>query len=174
MPKTVWGGAVLAFVGVIWLTLANAPSEDAPHPILGNFLEFLAMVCAAGYTITMKKLTERYSPLFLTMVQAVIGAIFFFPFIFLGTKPHHFDLPAFSAIFYLGAVVTMGAYGLYNYALKYVPASRAAACVNLIPIFAVFLGWLLLGETLKGGQFFAGAMILAGVYLTQSQQSWTK
>ncbi len=171
MPRIVWAGALLALAGVIALTLAGSASESAPHPILGNFLEFVAMLCATVYTIAMKKLASRYSPLFLTAVQAITGCIFFFPLLFFpGTElPHEFNTAGTLAVIYLGAVITIGAYGLYNFSLKYVTASRAAACVNLIPVFSVLLGWLLLGERLNGTQIIAGGMILLGVFFTQKR-----
>lgn len=171
MPRTVWAGALLALAGVIFLTLSGSATENATNPILGNFLEFVAMLCATVYTISMKKLVSRYSPLFLTAVQAITGCIFFFPLLFFpGTElPHEFNNAGTLAVIYLGAIITIGAYGLYNFSLRYVTASRAAACVNLIPIFSVLLGWLLLGERLNGTQIMAGGMILLGVFFTQKR-----
>ncbi len=167
--KKGWVGAILAVIGVCWLTLESSPSENAPNPMLGNFLEFLAMVCATGYTIAMRTLTKRYSPLFLTAIQALIGCVFYFPLLFIPatTLPTTFEPLSSFAIIYLGAVITLGAYGLYNYGLKYVPACKAASFVNLIPVFTVFLGWLVLGEMFSANQFFAAAIVLFGVWLSQ-------
>ena len=162
-------GAVLAVLGVCWLTLESSPSADAPHPILGNFYEFLAMVCATGYTISLKKLTSRYSPFFLTAIQAFTGSLFFFPFLFAPSVeiPRHFDLLSGGAILYLGAVITLGAYGLYNFGIKHVPASRASIYVNLIPVFSVILGWLILHETLSFRQILAACLVVSGVIISQ-------
>ncbi|SHO46331.1 DMT family transporter [Desulfopila aestuarii] len=167
--KKSWIGAILAVVGVCWLTAESTPTTDAPNPVLGNFYEFLAMVCATGYTISLKQLTSRYSPFLLTAVQALIGSIFFFPLMFLPgtTLPTHFPLVGSLAVLYLGAVITLGAYGLYNFSLKHVPASRAAIFVNLIPVFSVALGWLVLGETLSATQCVAAVVVMSGVYLSQ-------
>ncbi len=164
-----WLGSFIAITGVCWLTLASSPSQDAPNPLLGNFLEFLAMVCATGYTIILKSLTERYSPFFLAAMQAIIGGIFYFPLLFLPSTvlPEQWHQAPALAIIYLGAVVTLGAYGLFNYGVKYLPANQAASYVNLIPIFAVLLGWLILGDTFNGWQICAGVLIIGGVYLTQ-------
>ena len=70
----------------------------------------------------------------------------------------------------MGAVITLGAYGLYNYGLKYVPASQAALYVNLIPVFSVFLGWMVLDETFTRNQCFAAVIVMAGVWLSQRKQ----
>ncbi len=109
-----WMGSLLAVAGVCWLTLESVPSTDAPNPALGNFYEFIAMVCATGYTITLKQLIQRYSPFFLTAMQAFIGSVFFLPFLFLPSTqlPIHFEPSAGMAVIYLGAVITLGAYGL--------------------------------------------------------------
>lgn len=168
-----WIGAILAVIGVCWLTAESTPTADAPNPVLGNFYEFLAMVCATGYTISLKQLTSRYSPFLLTAVQAVTGTIFFLPLMFLPghTLPTNFPLVPTLAVLYLGAVITLGAYGLYNFSLKHVPASRAAIFVNLIPVFSVLLGWLVLGETLAPQQWLAAVVVMAGVYLSQQQSA---
>ncbi len=167
--KATWLGAITALLGVCWLTLESSPSAEAPNPALGNFYEFLAMVCAAGYTISLKHLTSRYSPFFLTAVQAVVGSIFFLPLLFLPQTelPGEFAPSPILAIVYLGAVITLGAYGLYNFGLKHLPAGQAAMFVNLIPVFAVFLGWMILGETLSIKQTIATLLILAGVWISQ-------
>jgi drug/metabolite transporter (DMT)-like permease len=164
-----WLGSIIAVAGVCWLTLESSPSIDAPNPLLGNFLEFLAMVCATGYTIALKSLTARYSPFFLTAMQAFIGSFFYFPLLFLPstTLPQELHIGSGLAIIYLGAVITLGAYGLYNYGVKHLPANKAASYINLIPIFSVIMGWSILGETFTAWQICAGVFIIGGVYLTQ-------
>lgn len=173
VSKKAWAGAILAVVGVCWLTAESTPSADAPNPVLGNFYEFLAMVCATGYTISLKTLTNRYSPFFLTAMQALVGCIFYLPLAFLpGTAlPERFVFLPAMAIIYLGAVITLGAYGLYNFSLKHVPASRAVIFINLIPVFSVLLGWLVLGETLSQPQLAAAVLVMAGVFLSQYEKT---
>jgi drug/metabolite transporter (DMT)-like permease len=164
-----WMGSFLAVAGVCWLTLASVPAIDAPDPVMGNFFEFLAMVCATGYTITLRYLTSRYSPFFLTAVQAFVGSLFFFPFLLLPSTrlPHSFEPAASLAIVYLGAVITLGAYGLYNFGLKHLPANKVSAYVNLIPVFSVILGWMILGESFSMQQCLAAGLVMAGVCVSQ-------
>jgi drug/metabolite transporter (DMT)-like permease len=162
-------GFAVAIFGACWLSMAGQPSMDAPNPVLGNFLEFMAMVCATGYIISLKHLTARYSPFFLTAVQAFVGAVFFFPFLFLPAtvSPKKFDLIPALAIVYLGAVVTLGAYGLYNYSVSRIPVSRTSVFFNLIPVFTVLLGALILGERFSFFQYIASGLVFIGIYLSQ-------
>jgi drug/metabolite transporter (DMT)-like permease len=171
--RNTWIGSLTAVAGVCWLTLESVPTSDAPHPVLGNFLEFIAMICATGYTITLKHLAQRYTVLFLTAMQAFVGSIFYFPFLFLPSTllPVYFEPIPAMAIIYLGAVITLGAYGLYNYGLKHIPASKASAFVNLIPVFSVIFGWMLLNESFTRGQCIAAGIVMAGVYLSQSHSA---
>jgi len=164
-------GLFLAAVGAVWLSLAASVSEHAPHPALGNFLEFLAMVTAAGYIILLKKLSADLPPLFLTAAQSVIGAVFFLLILLITDIhiPETIPMPALFSVFYLGTFVSVGAYGLYNFGVSRVPANQAAAFINLIPLWAVVLGVVLLGEHFTGWQFAAGLLIFVGVMMTQQR-----
>ncbi len=170
MERKTIAGLLVSVLGAVWLSLAGKSSLGAPNPILGNFYEFLAMVCAAGYTVCLKKLTLKgYSPFFLTAFQAFAGSIFFFPALFFPstTLPVTFEPVSVAAIIYLGAAVTLGAYGLYNYSLSRVSAGHAASFVNLIPVFALVLGILILDESLTLGQYIACSVVFFGLYLSR-------
>ncbi|MCJ7500322.1 DMT family transporter [bacterium] len=161
-------GLVAAIGGVAWLTLAGDPSEVATNPLLGNALEMGAMISAAGYILLVKKLSWRYSPFTLTAMQIAAGFFFFLPgaYPFLG-KGVVLTSGQIGALVYLGVCVTLGAFGFYNYGIAHVPANRASAFINIIPVVAVIFGWTLLGETLNGAQIAAAFCVLAGVWLSQ-------
>lgn len=173
-PKArTWFGFVLAVVGVGWLGMVSEPEATAPNPLLGNFLEFLAMIGAMGYMLTLKRLSANYSPWFLTAVQTVCGTIFYLPA--LAFYPETLTTPppwqGVLAVVYLGVVVTILAYGFYNYGLSKLPASQASAFVNLIPVFAVLFGWMILDECFTLQQMAAAALVFAGVCLTQEREA---
>lgn len=165
----VWIGFFLAAGGVALLSWGATATENAPNPLLGNTLETLAMVSATGYMITAKSLSNRYSPLFITALQAWVGAIFFLPLIAFtpGAIPTEFPYEASIAIVYLASVVTMVAYGLYNYGLSKLPAGQASGFTNLIPVFTMLMGFFFLGDRLTSMQFIASGLVLGGVILTQ-------
>ncbi|MBA4369426.1 MAG: EamA family transporter [Desulfobacterium sp.] len=169
-------GFAVSITGAVWLSLSSNPSTFAPDPPLGNFFEFLAMVCATGYTLILKRLTAFYPPLLLTGIQAITGSIFYLPFLFLPSTrlPDELILIPFTAILYLGIFITLGAYGLYNFGVSRISASKASAFVNLIPVFAVVLGWLILNEAFTFPQYFASGLVLLGVLISQANPIRTK
>lgn len=163
-------GLALAVAGVVWLSTSGAATEAAPNPTLGNALEVLAMCSAVGYIITAKHLSARYTPLYLTLFMACAGSVFFLPTLLLpGTQlPQSLPLVPTLCVVFLGVFVTLGAFVCYNYGVKHIPASLAATFINLIPVIAAALGWLVLGETLTPQQLVASTLVLAGVFLSQS------
>ena len=168
VARNTWAGFALAVLGALWLTLAGEPDQHAPQPLLGNFFELLAMVCATGYTLLLKHLSARYSPFILTAMQAFIGSVFFLPLAAVGSGvPPAPSGQGLFALVYLGSVVTVGAYGLYNFGVSRLPASQATGFINLIPVFTLVFAWLLLGERLNGQQLLAAGLVFAGVALSQ-------
>ena len=169
-------GLVLAAVGAIWLSLGGTSSIHAPHPVLGNFLEFLAMISATGYIILLKKLSSSLPPFFLTAVQSVIGAVFFLLVLLVlrVQVPATLSIPGLLAILYLGTFVSVGAYGLYNFGVSRVPANQAAAFINLIPVCTIVLGFILLGERLTGWQMVACLLVFTGVIISQDSRPINK
>ena len=164
-------GGLLAFTGAIWLSIGAQSSHYAPNPIYGNTMEFLAMVTAVGYTLTLKHLSRRFKPLFLTGFQALVGSLFFTPFLLLPSTimPTEFPLAPSMALLYLGIGVSFGAYGLYSYGVSKIPASEASLYVNLIPIFTVMLAYLLLDEQFGWSEVVGAFIILLGVFVAQSK-----
>ena len=176
ISKQIIFGSFIAMSGAIWLSLQGTSSIDAPNPLLGNFLELLAMICGAGYTITARYLSDKYSALFITAIQVFIGAIFFTPLFLYEyfTIDMSITLKSFLWIAYLGVVVTLAGYGLYNYALTKIEASKAAMFVYLIPVFTLILAYFILNEKLSIFEFIACFVILFGVFISEFSISWFK
>lgn len=169
ITKRIVAGLVLAAFGAVWLSLSGVVSEQSPNPVLGNFLEFLAMVSATGYIILLKKLSSSLPPLFLTAMQSFIGAIFFLLLLLFSEAglPKTLPLGGLVAVFYLGFFVSVGAYGLYNFGVSRVPANQAAAFINLIPVCTIVLGFIFLGERFTGWQMAACLLVFIGVIISQ-------
>jgi drug/metabolite transporter (DMT)-like permease len=162
-------GLVLSVGGVAVLSLSGGSTDTASNPLLGNLMELGAMASAAMNIIMVKRLSDRYNPWLLTALQVLAGTLFFTPgMVMLIRHPGVVWSPSllFSIIF-LGAMVTLGAFGLYNWGMSRVPASTASAFINLVPVTAVAIGWMVVGEALSGAQCAAAAAVIAGVVISQ-------
>lgn len=160
-------GSCVAITGVAGLSLLSSATVDAPNPLLGNSLELLAMVCAAIYSIQLKALSPRYSPFALTALQGLTGSIFFLPLALLAPAPTVISWPAISAIVYLGAAVTLGAYLCYNIAISRLPVTVASTFSNLIPVFGLLFAFVVLGERFTSGQLWCALVVIIGVVISQ-------
>ena len=163
-----WAGFVLAFGGVVWLTLAGEGSEHAPNPLLGNSLEFGAVIMATGYTLCARRL-RGYPPFFLVAMQAGGGALFFGVLVLCMPEviPDAFPLQPLIGLSFLCGI-TCAAYGLYNLGIARLSASRAAAWMNAIPGLTLLMGFFFLGETLTTAQYCSLLPIAVGLLLSQT------
>lgn len=162
-------GLFLSVAGVIALSLTGNAVESADRPLLGNMLELGAMASAAANILLVKRLCERYNPWLLTALQIIAGSLFFSPgLVLLIRQPlQAWSLVLVLSIVFLGAFVTLGAFGLYNWAMSQIPAARASIFINLVPVIAVAIGWLVMGESLSSLQCLAAGAVVAGVALSQ-------
>jgi drug/metabolite transporter (DMT)-like permease len=72
-----------------------------------------------------------------------------------------------ASLLYMALFPSMVCYLIYYYALTHIPASRLSAFSYLQPLLATLLALALLGERISGGLAAGGALVLAGVYLTE-------
>ena len=168
-----WVGFLIAIAGIFMLSFDAVSSETAPNPVLGNILEALSMCAGAGFIICVKKLGSRYSPFFLAAIQAMGGSIFFlFLNIIRGTTlpvnwSDQLELIPVLCLLYLGIFVTFGGISIFNYGVSRLPAATSAGLLNLVPLFAVLFGALVLGEELNSMQWLAGGLVIVGVLISQ-------
>ncbi|MBU1002606.1 MAG: DMT family transporter [Proteobacteria bacterium] len=168
VSRGTWLGLALSVCGVVWLTLAGSPAQDAPNPLLGNLLELGAMASAAAYMLLMQQLGSRYSPWTITAMQTVAGALFFLPGApGLLAAAGSLTWPTVLAVLFMGAGASLVAFGLYNWAISRLRASQASAYINLVPVVAVSLGWITLGEALNPMQLAGAGCVFLGVWLSQ-------
>ena len=162
-------GIILSISGVVGLTFLGDEGGQAENPMLGNALELLAMASAAGYILLVKQLSQRYNPWSLTAMQVVAGCVFFLPGLYylIHGDRSVWNSDLIMGMLYLGTFVTVGAFGLYNWGVSRIPATSASTFLNLVPAWAVFFGWGLLGEALTPAQIMAAGVVVLGVWLSQ-------
>lgn len=165
-------GMMLSILGVAVLTFSQKAGSQASNPLLGNTLEFLAMICAAGNILIIKKLSNRYSAWTLTAMQNLTGLFFFSPGLYkiIQNEGITWTPGVLALVVYMGIFASLVAFGLYNWGMSHLPASKASSFINLVPVTAIIFGWTILGEGLNPIQIAAAAAVLAGVVISQRNQ----
>ena len=162
-----WGIA-LAVLGVLALNIT--PQSDAgSRPLLGGLLVCGAAVGEALFTVFGKVLTRRLSALAISAVLCVLGLVMFLPLAVPEALTFDFKsapLSAWIAIAYYAVFITLLATLLWFYGVAQVPASTAAAFLGLLPISAVLLAYLLLGEPFRWSDLAGGACVVAAIWFT--------
>ncbi len=165
--KIVYLGLFISILGSVLLSISSDVSELAPNPLLGNFLELIAIILTDTCVITTKYLMEKYPPFFLAGISVVGGAVFFVLLNALSGGSFHVVLnTSLFVVIYLG-ILSVVTYALYNYAICTLPASKFSPFLFLLPIAAVIFGWFFLGETINIKQFLACILVFVGIYICQ-------
>lgn len=157
---------ILAIAATILLTLNSTETTSSPRPVLGNILEFCAVIASVGMMVSVRKLGNRYNVIFLTTVQSLIGCVIFTSHLLI-TKNFPSDVPikGLLVLLYLGAIVSFIAYSLFNYAIAHLGLLTTTFGANLIPVFALGFSWLFLKETLSVTELVLVAIIIISITL---------
>jgi drug/metabolite transporter (DMT)-like permease len=74
-------------------------------------------------------------------------------------------LAVWASLFFLGVIGTAVAFVWYAQALQQLGAAKTVVFNNLVPVFGVFFGWLLLGEILSKSLVLGGLLAVIGVFI---------
>ena len=164
-----WTGVALSFAGVV--ALVGLGSGVGGGGVAGDLLVLAASFSAGLYSILARRLLVRRSALFVTTFQNLFGALFMAPLalgeaLVVGVKEP--TPQAIGAVLYLAVACSMLAYLMLNYAFRFIEASRVSVFINLTPVVGVAAAYALLGERFTAGQALAAAVVVLGVWLTNS------
>lgn len=156
----------LAVIGVAVSSWFAAGDARASNPLLGNMLMFGAVLSTTGYAICARIISQRYSFLSISAIQALGGSLVFFPVLFFNPAPAEITGQALAGLLYVGIGVGILAYFLFNLSLSYMQAGIVALYSNLIPVFTVVFAFLLLGEKINTLQLAGICIALFGILIS--------
>ena len=162
-------GILISFSGVIIVVMKKDFSFNAAPT--GILLMLIAVFSAVGYTMMVKKLTEKYNVFTITTYQNVIGSILFLPlFLIFEYREFLSSQHSVKAIVNLGYLAVFGsslAFILFNYGVKILGAMKAEIFTNIIPVLTAVFAYFMLGEDLGFQKMFGIAVVLSGLFLAQ-------
>ena len=165
-------GILLSLTGAIFV-ISNGHPSAILHGSFGVG-EFALMGCVLSwtlYTIIGRSILKTMSPLIAVYYSSIAGTILLIiPAIREGlpaTFPQ-ITLLSWGSLIYLGVFGTAIGFSWYYKGIRDIGPTRAGVFINLVPVFALMLSWLILSESLKPSVVLGGAMVLAGVFLANN------
>jgi len=157
-------GLPAGFLGVAALSLGKTGSIGTS--ITSSILLVGGAFLWAVTIIYYKKLLSHVDPIVTNIIQLAVGAATLAPLSAL-TGGFHFPLSAEYVAIVLYAAMAASGLGLtiWLYLLKDEEATVLSSSSFIVPMSALFFGWLLLGEIVELSSLFGAVLILVGVYL---------
>jgi drug/metabolite transporter (DMT)-like permease len=162
-----WAGVLISFVG-IYIVVSQARQDGAT--LLGDLLVVGAVATWAAYTIGSRPLLSRYSPLVVTGFTMIVGAFGYLP---LGVPSlRRLDWSAVSGMAWVGMVYSavfalVVAYLIWYTAVQRIGNSRTSLYSNVVPLVAMTIAALTIGEPLTARKIAGAVAVLVGLALTR-------
>jgi drug/metabolite transporter (DMT)-like permease len=173
-PPAKIGGILLSFCGVALIVSGGDPLALARGPLSPGDACILGCVVAwAAYTLAGKKAMERVPPFASVTWSCLLGAAMLLPPALahgLLRDMAQAGTVAWACLVFFGVLATGFGFSWYYEGVKAIGPTRAGIFINLVPVVAVFLGWLLLDEPLSHSLILGGSCVLAGVWLTNRRR----
>lgn len=163
-------GVSIGFLGVAFIFRDGLSHLTDPNYRTGIAYLSCAITGWAIGTIYTKKNTYQTTNIFLDLfyqfsfsaiVQLLLACI-----ISGDTDPNSWTINSLTAVVYLAVFGSVIGYFCYHYALKRISATEVSVLSYLNTVIALFLGWLILNETITIDILIATVLIILGVFIT--------
>jgi drug/metabolite transporter (DMT)-like permease len=169
-------GVLLAFTGVVLLAAGHGFGSHDPT-LHGDLLTLGGSLAFAGYAILGKRVTSRFDTMTVTVWPFYFGALIFSPLAVhqaMQTDWSRVGWIGWGALLYVGLGASLLGYLIWMWALHHLAASRMGVFTYVQPVLGTIIGVYLLHEEYTGQLALSGALVLAGVALTEMHPRGTE
>jgi drug/metabolite transporter (DMT)-like permease len=165
-------GLILSIFGTTWAVSSGHPLELFSTGLSrGDLLMLLCPLSWTAYSLLAKQVLKQNSPL-AANAWSVLAAVFMLMVVIpisgeSLTEASEYSLLTWACLSFLGLGGTALGFTFFYKGIVMIGPHKASAYINLVPIFGIICGWLILGE-IPGFSLFVGlALILIGIRLIQ-------
>lgn len=166
-------GFIVTIIGV-GLIIFNGQVYLSVNP-LGDLLALAAAVIWAFYSLAIKRMDHKLSPLFLTRRTFFYGIVLGITWLMVAEGGIDFSKVLVKNnlwhISFLGFIASGMCYVFWSMAIKAIGSIKTSNYIYLMPLFTMATSWLVLKESVTPLMILGGAIILLGVYLTERGKS---
>jgi drug/metabolite transporter (DMT)-like permease len=160
-------GILISLFGVSFIVSHGNPLTLLRGDVRPGDLMILGCVfCWTIYTLLARRVMLQIPPLVAVTWSCLTGTALILPFALhagLIDEIRHTDRKVWAGLVYLGVPATSLAYFGYYHAIHRIGGVASGIFINLVPLFALFFGWLFLGEILQAIELTGGLLVIAGV-----------
>lgn len=162
-------GLVVSFLGVLLMLFNN--NLELTASVSGLLFIFMAVVAAVFYSVTLKKLTDRYNALTVVCTVNSIGILYFIPFVLIFETDALGSLLPISnyivPLLLLAVLASSLSYVLYTYSVSQLGVARSNVYTNTIPIFTAIFSYFLIHEEITMFKIVGIIVVVLGLILSQ-------
>ncbi|UCD63252.1 MAG: DMT family transporter [Candidatus Zixiibacteriota bacterium] len=162
-------GIIVALLGVV-IVMATGALEISSEYLWGDLIVLIAVLAWAYYTILGTQLVRKYGAIRVTAYALISGSIMYFPFgLYRAVNLDYASVPAAAwwSVAYVALGVSIAAYVLWYWVLKFMEASRIAVFHNMQPFLAAGVAYFWLNEPLGLSFIIGGTVAIAGVLIAE-------
>jgi drug/metabolite transporter (DMT)-like permease len=161
-------GFLVSSLGVAMVIVGGQPlgGQLSGERLLADLMALGGAICWSAYGVLGRIAMRDRSPTALVALTSLIGAAMLFPLGFLEQGYRDvpsWSLPAWTAVAFLVVFATILGFVLFYWAVRRFGAALGAMVGYLVPIAAVLVAFVFLGERPEPLQLIGGAVVLAGV-----------
>ncbi len=166
-----WIGLALSIAG-LYLVVGRG-AQVSRSALAGDGLAALSVLCWTIYTLVGQRLMERHSPLGVTGLSMAMGTI---PYVVLAlpalgrTDWGAVSAQTWGALLFSAMLALCVAYLVWYVAVRQIGSTRTSVYSNVIPLVAMAVAFVWLGEPIGWAKIAGAAAVLAGVAITRLER----
>ena len=163
-----WLGAAISALG-IYLVVGHGADFGGAH-LRGDLLVMVSVSCWSIYSLGAASLIKRHSPLFVTGMTFAIGCVPYVLFVspqMMAISWLHLSTFVYVSIVGSALLALCVAYLIWYTGIQAIGVARTSLYSNLVPVAAMSVAALWLGEPLTANKLAGAAAVLSGLFLTR-------
>jgi len=164
-------GIIISIAGVALVIFSKEENPTLVATPIGILLLFMAVVAGIGYSIVIKKLSGRYTPVSIVTYHNIIGIFYFLPLFFIFDFDHFISVgyvkEAMLPLFELAIFGSSLAFIFFTYSINKIGVTKSNAFTNAIPVLTAIFAFFLLDEVLTVIKMLGIGLVIAGLFMSQ-------